>query len=441
MLPVTLLLAVVLGSCERPFIDVRAPEIEVLEPDFSEVFLEDHAVLRVKASSFREVDRVEIGNIPMTFDPPTKTWEAPLQFSNGLNVVTLTAFDAEGVFQRDTLYALHVTHRIVPSAPVVGEPLGGHTTTLLDTGELLVAGGAPGPGRAAQGRAFLLPARGARFEPLGTALHDARTGHTATLLPDGRVLFLGGSTTDALSDVGDLVESVEVYDPTTQHFSPLVFQGEPIRRALHTAVLRATDEGPIIDLYGGRGDIQYRPFPRLGTRQDLRSFLLRNDTLFALSPAPGPFIEPLSGHTQTPLSFLSLGEAGRYLVAGSFFIDGTADNSGFILDYLSNGNLDIIPAAVPLIPRRRHAAVLLRPGFVLLLGGMQADPGQVLDIPEIYAASIDRYFRFPNRGEPLPARRFGQTATILSEERILVLGGFSPDGTGTPGAEFFDFDL
>lgn len=440
-LPILFVLAALLAACERPFVDVRSPEIEVVEPDFSRIFLTDQAMLRVRASSFRDVDRVEIGSQPMSFDPQTETWTAPLQFSVGLNIVTVRAFDVEGVFQADTLYALHLIHRIVPTAPSIGEPLGGHTTTRLADGSLLVAGGTHGAGRDAHDRAFLMPFRGTRFEPVAARMQVARTGHTATLLPDGRVLFLGGSTNDDLTDIARLVETPEAYDPVSGRFSRLVVVGDPVRRALHTAILRTTADGPVIDLYGGRGDIQYRPTPRLGTRQDLRSFLVRNDTLFALSPAPGPFIEPVSGHTETPLAFPSGGEVGRFLVAGSFFIDGTADASGFILDYGSPFGLDIIPAATPQLPRRRHSAVLLRPGFVLLLGGRQAERNQVLAVPEVYVASIDRYFRFPDEGEALPSRRFGQTATILSAERILVLGGFSPDGTGAPGAEFFDFDL
>ena len=62
----------------------------------------------------------------------------------------------------------------------------------------------------------------------------------------------------------------------------------------HTALYRDSPQGPIVELIGGTGDILYTPEPLLGTRADIRSFLLRNDTLLALSPAVGPFIERLS---------------------------------------------------------------------------------------------------------------------------------------------------
>jgi hypothetical protein len=62
------------------------------------------------------------------------------------------------------------------------------------------------------------PATG-RFSPTG-ALATVRTGHTATLLPNGRVLTVGGA--DAVDDslAANILASVELYDPATGTFSP-----------------------------------------------------------------------------------------------------------------------------------------------------------------------------------------------------------------------------
>ena len=51
------------------------------------------------------------------------------------------------------------------------------------------------------------------FEPAGT-LAEARAMHSATLIPDGRVLVLGGTALSA--DPTGVLASVEMWDPTTE---------------------------------------------------------------------------------------------------------------------------------------------------------------------------------------------------------------------------------
>ena len=440
--PTLLLISAVfllLAACERPLIDASKPIIEVLEPDFSTVFLEDNALLRLRVSSFRDITRVTIGEVPLSFTPQSGVWEAPLHFSRGLNIVMVTALDEQGASQSDTLFALHLPISNITGAPRLDEPLGGHTATLYPTGELLLTGGARAAGGAAVDQAALLRPNTTRFEPLPATLHTARTGHTATLLPDGRLLLLGGSRCDEPSEIEDLVETAELYNPITRTFSTIPVEGPPIRRTLHTALLRLTSDGPVVDLLGGRGDIRYTPTSLMGTRPDLRSFLLVRDTLFALSPAIGPFIEPLAGHTQTALTQVDTGIVGRFLVTNSFFIDGFDDTTSFILDYEGDFGLIQRPVARPNLSRTRHAAVLLRGGFVALFGGHRALTTDVLSVPEIYVDRADRFFQFPENTTTLHHNRYGHTATKLSADRILLVGGFTPDGTGAAVSEYFHF--
>ena len=94
----------------------------------------------------------------------------------------------------------------------------GHTATLLPSGDVLVAGGhvwkhSPTRAIVASGVSELFEARSATWKLAGR-LNIPRSGHTATLLHDGRVLIAGGSELVGLPETGwiwRMVESAEVY--------------------------------------------------------------------------------------------------------------------------------------------------------------------------------------------------------------------------------------
>src|ERR1044072_9486652 len=101
-----------------------------------------------------------------------------------------------------------------------------HTATLLADGRVLIAGGdmieaggPPVPFRT-QVSAELYDPRTGTFSPTGN-MTTPRSGHTATLLADGRVLIAGGGVTNA--NAGALADpalaSAELYDPGTGTFT------------------------------------------------------------------------------------------------------------------------------------------------------------------------------------------------------------------------------
>ncbi len=120
----------------------------------------------------------------------------------------------------------------------------GHTATLLPDGRVLVTGGGNGTEGAVPTSEIVAtaelydPATGT-FSPTG-AMADARSGHTATRLLDGRVLVTGGGTQrvagqrDA-NDPSEVVATAEIYDPATGTFSPTGAMTDA--RAGHTATL------------------------------------------------------------------------------------------------------------------------------------------------------------------------------------------------------------
>jgi ethanolamine utilization protein EutQ (cupin superfamily) len=88
----------------------------------------------------------------------------------------------------------------------------------LNDGTILIAGGLDGSYAPTAAAEIYDPSAGT-FTAIAS-MHFARAYHTATLLPDGTVLIVGG-TLDALGDTeptsGD--HGAEIYNPTTKTFS------------------------------------------------------------------------------------------------------------------------------------------------------------------------------------------------------------------------------
>ena len=82
-----------------------------------------------------------------------------------------------------------------------------HTATLLPNGKVLIAGGAQ-YNNTVTGESELYDPATNTWSPTGS-MNVARSGHTAVLLPNGKVLAIGGS--DA---TGAGIATAELYDPT-----------------------------------------------------------------------------------------------------------------------------------------------------------------------------------------------------------------------------------
>lgn len=112
--------------------------------------------------------------------------------------------------------------------PTVAQESAGRSATLLPDGRWLGLGGWRTDGSP-------LPAsmteRDGRTATFPAALHEPRAGHSATLLPDGSILVIGG-----VDRSGRFVTSVERYDPS-RHVFQTVRGAQPFPRANHTATL------------------------------------------------------------------------------------------------------------------------------------------------------------------------------------------------------------
>jgi len=105
-----------------------------------------------------------------------------------------------------------------------------HTSTVLPGGNVLIAGGFENfDGTVVLASAELYDAAGASSTLTGT-MATARAGHTATLLNDGEVLIAGGEDASQNS-----LNSAEIYDPATGKFT--VTGNLHLARVFHTATL------------------------------------------------------------------------------------------------------------------------------------------------------------------------------------------------------------
>ena len=142
------------------------------------------------------------------------------------------------------------------------------TATLMMNGKVLIAGGDIGDG---DGGSFIAehydPATGA-FSRTGN-MTVGREQHTATLLPDGSVLFAGGHL------VIDLAASAEIYDPIQGAFTRTA--NMPTAHELHTATLLG--DGTVL-VAGG-----FAPFPALTSNAEIYhpAVLVPSPQLFSVS--------------------------------------------------------------------------------------------------------------------------------------------------------------
>jgi hypothetical protein len=333
-----------------------------------------------------------------------------------------------------------------------------HTATLLlPSGKVLVAGGlvidAAGGVSNVETAELYEPATGFFVET--GSMTTARRLHTATLLPDGKVLLAGGA-----SPAGDRVASAELYDPTTGAFTAT---GSMVAaRFDHTATLLPGPGGKVLIVGGNLPDGStasaelYDPGtgtftatgPTIIARDRHTATLLQNGKVLIAGgsgfnavntelydPATGTFgdtgamAKNRNGHTATLLA------SGKVLVAGGISPGhpSTFEASAELYDpptgtFTDTGSMTIF--------RDDHTATLLKSGKVLVAGGDTVESGDSV------AASSAELFdpdtnTFAATGSMIFGRE-GQTATPLTSGKVLVAGGSDAAGNATSSAELYD---
>jgi hypothetical protein len=279
-----------------------------------------------------------------------------------------------------------------------------HSSTLLPNGMVLIAGGFAGSGGEYNPyiTAELFDPSSGTFESVGN-MSIGRSAHTATLLKNGKVLIVAGWT-----GRNDLRGSAEIFNPSTKQFVPT--GNLVVERAGNTATLLA--DGRV--LIAGGEDRQEKAIASAEI-YDPRT------EKFTLT---GSMADPQGSHTATAL------KDGRVLIVGGGSGHYPSQNVYRSAELYDPATGKFSAAGQMSVGRHKHAAILLRSGKVLIVGGSDNRDwhGEYVSAEIFDPASSS----FAVTGTMSTARfKLPAAVALLPNGRVLVAGG-------GPFAELYD---
>jgi hypothetical protein len=281
---------------------------------------------------------------------------------------------------------------VTPTA-AMSQPRMAHTATTLPDGRVLVAGGFTNPTQAAHAAELYDPVT-RRFLPLPPMI-TMRHSHTATLLPNGLVLIAGGYGADNVP-----VTAAELFDPALGRFAPT---GAMLHaRAGQVAVLLA--DGRVL-LAGG-----------VGPGWDFLSSAEVYDPATGRFSATGSMSVARESHVAVRL------RDGRVLIAG-----GHRGRHEAITLYGSAEAYDpaagiFRPVSSMSIRRHKHDAVLLASGEVLVTGGAdERDNRGVYRSTELFDPRTGAFHPGPELR--LPRYKHAGSSVLRPDGMALIAGG------------------
>jgi MYXO-CTERM domain-containing protein len=292
-----------------------------------------------------------------------------------------------------------------------------------------------------------------------SAMTEARSGHTATLLVSGKVLIAGGETTTGA--VTTHSKTAELFDPVTATFAAT--GAMTTARSFHAAARLSTNN---VVVAGGVGataalgateiyDVTTSTFRTVGSlvvaraKPALVAFGANQALVAGGQDATGTVLDSAELFDATGENWSTTGRMGARRV-GHYLAAGSSADATIVAGITSAALGDLAacerftagtwtPSAGLAAPRHDFGGASFSDGKILVAGGFQASVGQVLATAELFDPIQNKWVA----AGTLAHARTAHTLTALPSGAAVAAGGVLRDTTGKitsylKSAELFD---
>lgn len=228
----------------------------------------------------------------------------------------------------------------------------GHTTTLLQDGTVLITGGSYWDNTSSKqivlNTAEIFDPIQHKFYLIQGSMMDARCGHSATLLPDGKVLIAGGANQNTNN-----LNTTEIFDPVSKTFKSYAHLN--VGRYDHGAVLLTSNS---VLVFGGSQCLsECNPISSA-------------EILTVEQDGSGSFrlLSPMN-YARDMMAFAILPNGRVLVTGGSTQGNGEGLQNTTELYNPTTEKFELGPTFT--IPRKSHAVTVLSDGTVMLIGGAE----------------------------------------------------------------------